>query len=67
MYTNTKNVNTNELVVIRNGNTVTIKGSQVIANGQPGPQLPHKINDLSVRRATSVLIGVEGNIHQSNI
>jgi hypothetical protein len=62
MYTNTQNINTNELVVLHYGNTVTIKGSQIIINGQPGPQLPYKINDLLVRQATSVLVGVEGNI-----
>lgn len=62
MYTNTKNIDTNELVVLFYGNIVTIKGSQVIVNGQPGPQLPHKINDLLIRQATSVLLGVEGKL-----
>lgn len=63
MYTNAQNVNNNELVVVHYGNTVTIKGSQVIINGQPGPQLPHKVNDLLVRQATSILLSVEGNTH----
>jgi hypothetical protein len=63
MYTNTQNVNTNELVVVRYGNTVTIKGSQIIINGQPGPQLPSQINDLLVRQATSILVGVEGKMN----
>ena len=62
MYTNTKNVDTNELVVVHYGNTVTIKGSQIIINGQPGPQLPSRVNDLLVRQATSVLVAVEGGI-----
>lgn len=60
MYTNNKDINTNELVVVHYGNTVTIKGSQIIVNGQPGPELPYKVNDLLIRQATSVLIGVEG-------
>ena len=63
MYTNANNVNNNELVVVHYGNTVTIKGSQIIINSQPGPQLPHKINDLLVRQATSILISVEGKHH----
>jgi hypothetical protein len=62
MYTNTNNVNTNELVVVRYGNTVTIKGSQIIINGQAGPDLPYQINDLLVRQATSILVGVEGKV-----
>jgi hypothetical protein len=60
MYTNTKNINTNELVVVHYGNTATIKGSQIIVNGQPGLTLPYKVNDLLVRQATSVLVGIEG-------
>lgn len=60
LYTNTQNINTNELVVIYYGNTVTIKGSQIIVNGQAGPELPYKINDLLIRQATSILIGVQG-------
>lgn len=60
MYTNTQNINTNELVVVHYGNTVTIKGSQIIINGQPGSALPYQVNDLLIRQATSVLIGVEG-------
>jgi hypothetical protein len=62
MYTNTNNVNTNELVVVHYGNTVTIKGSQIIINGQAGPDLPYQINDLLVRQATSILVGVEGKV-----
>jgi hypothetical protein len=61
MYTNTNNINTNELVVVHYGNTVTIKGTQVIVNGQPGPVLPNKVNDLLVRQATSALLGIEGS------
>jgi len=60
MYTNTQNINTNELVVVHYGNTATIKGSQIIINGQPGPELPYRINDLLVRQATTVLVGIEG-------
>ncbi|CAF1096107.1 unnamed protein product [Rotaria sordida] len=60
MYTNTKNIRTNELVIVHYGNTVNIKGSQIVANGQPGVQLPHRINDLLIRQATSVLLSVEG-------
>ena len=60
MYTNSKDITKNELVIVHYGNIVTIKGSQIIINGQPGPQLPHKINDLLIRQATSVLVGVEG-------
>jgi hypothetical protein len=44
------------------GNTVTIKGSQIIINGQAGPDLPYQINDLLVRQATSILVGVEGKV-----
>jgi hypothetical protein len=60
MYTNTQNINTNELVVVHYGNTVTIKGSQIIINGQSQSDLPYQVNDLLIRQATSVLIGVEG-------
>ncbi len=60
MYTNTQNINTNELIVLYYGNTVTLKGSQIIVNGQPGLELPYKINDLLVRQATTVLVSVEG-------
>jgi hypothetical protein len=62
MYTNANNINTNELVISHYGNLITLKGSQIIINGQPGPQLPYQMNDLLVRQATSVLIGVEGKI-----
>ena len=62
MYTNTKNVDNNELVVVHYGNTVTIKGSQIIINGLPGPQLPSRVNGLLVRQATSVLVAVEGEV-----
>ena len=61
MYTNNQNINTNELVIVHYGNTVTLKGSQIIVNGQAGPELPYKVNDLLIRQATSVLIGVEGS------
>lgn len=60
MYTNSKDIKTNELIVVHYGNIVTIKGSQIIVNGQPGPELPYKMNELLVRQATSVLVGVEG-------
>lgn len=60
MYTNNQNINTNELVIVHYGNTVTLKGSQIIVNGHAGPELPYKINDLLIRQATSVLVGVEG-------
>jgi hypothetical protein len=60
MYANSKDINTNELVVAHYGNIVTIKGSQIIINGQPGPELPYKVNDLLIRQATSVLVGIEG-------
>jgi hypothetical protein len=61
MYTNANNIDTNELVVVHYGNTATIKGSQIIVNGQPGPELPYQVNDLLIRQATSVLIGIEGS------
>lgn len=63
MYTNTQNINTNELVIVYYGKTITLKGSQIVVNGQPGPTLPYKINDAVIRQATSVLIGVEGKVH----
>lgn len=62
MYANTKDIQTNELVITRYGNNIHVKGSQIVINGQPGIQLPYKINDLLVRQVTSVLVGVEGNI-----
>lgn len=61
MYTNTKDIRTNELLIIHYGNIVNIKRSQVVINGQPGVQLPHKISDLLIRQATTVLLSVEGN------
>jgi hypothetical protein len=60
MYTNTQNINTNELDVIHYGNAVTVKGSQIIINGQSASGLPYQINDLLIRQATSILIGIEG-------
>ncbi|CAF1170552.1 unnamed protein product, partial [Didymodactylos carnosus] len=60
MYTSTENITTNELIVSHYENIVTIKGNQIIINGVAGPALPYKLNDLVVRLATSVLVGIEG-------
>ena len=60
MYANSKDITKNELVVGHYGNIVTIKGSQIIVNGQPTSELPYKVNELLIRQATSVLVGVEG-------
>lgn len=60
MYTNNRNVGSNELIVVYYGNSVTIRGDQTIINGRLESQLPHKINDFLVRKATTIMTSVEG-------